>query len=144
VKKLLFNGFVAGLVLMLAFVMLKDAPFWNGPQVATSETQASPIVAGHQPITATRTLFVTTSGESLSVSSTELSAVLESGNLPAAPTSAVVLSDLECTPDAQGVSHCLNELRLESGETLTVRHNHRMHDVPCLQPGEVVQLLVRA
>ncbi|MGZ4137590.1 MAG: hypothetical protein ACXVPX_08475 [Actinomycetota bacterium] len=57
---------------------------------------------------------------------------------PAGPMMATVLSDANCAPDADGVSHCLNRLRLDSGSELTVRHNHRMIEVPCLSPGERV------
>lgn len=51
-----------------------------------------------------------------------------------------VLSDENCVPDAQGISHCLNRLSYGSGE-ITVRHNHRIADIPCLEPGEVLQLI---
>jgi hypothetical protein len=49
---------------------------------------------------------------------------------------ATVVSDINCAPDAQGVSHCENQLRMTDGTMLTVRHNHRMMDTPCLSPGE--------
>jgi hypothetical protein len=49
---------------------------------------------------------------------------------------AVVLTDTRCNPDAMGVSHCLNRIRLASGKTILVVHNHRMMDMPCLSPGE--------
>ncbi len=64
-----------------------------------------------------------------------------SGLPPAAATEATVLSDESCQPDRLGVSHCLNALRLGDGRTLTVRHDHRMADSPCLRPGE--RVLVR-
>jgi hypothetical protein len=51
-----------------------------------------------------------------------------------------VLSDENCTPDSQGISHCLNRLSYGSGE-ITVRHTHKMADVPCLQPGEVLPMV---
>jgi hypothetical protein len=50
----------------------------------------------------------------------------------------VVLTDEQCQPDAAGVSHCLNTIRLTSGQTIAVRHPHRMSEVPCLAPGERV------
>ncbi len=56
-------------------------------------------------------------------------------------TTAVVLTDENCTPDRFGVSHCLNKLRLASGRLLTVRHDHRMGDDPCLSPGEHVRVV---
>lgn len=58
-------------------------------------------------------------------------------------TSAVVLTDTRCNPDARGVSHCLNRLRLANGAVVTVRHDHRMMDMPCLSPGEHVSLIPR-
>ncbi|HZQ15726.1 MAG TPA: hypothetical protein VFA82_03035 [Gaiellaceae bacterium] len=51
---------------------------------------------------------------------------------------ATILTDTRCTPDMMGVSHCLNRMRLANGETITVVHNHRMMDMPCLDPGEHV------
>lgn len=51
-----------------------------------------------------------------------------------------VLTDTRCIPDAKGVSHCLNRLRLASGAIITVVHDHRMMDMPCLSPGEHVTL----
>ena len=58
-------------------------------------------------------------------------------------TRARVLSDTRCTPDAHGVSHCLNRLRLADGRTVTVVHDHRMATMPCLSPGEHVSLTPR-
>ena len=50
----------------------------------------------------------------------------------------VVLSDDQCQPDTNGISHCVNKIRLASGETITVRHPHDMAKVACLGPGEHV------
>ena len=63
------------------------------------------------------------------------------GTMPAAATSATVLTDEQCQPDARGVSHCLNRLRLPDGTDIEVRHPHDMSKVPCLAPGEHVQLV---
>jgi hypothetical protein len=60
------------------------------------------------------------------------------GTMPSRPMMATVLSDANCAPDAEGVSHCLNRLRLDDGDEVTVRHNHKMTEVPCLSPGERV------
>jgi len=70
-----------------------------------------------------------------------LHAMLVGGTMPSATTQATVLSDEECDPDAQGVSHCLNRLRLPDGSEIQVRHPHDMTLVPCLAPGEDVTLL---
>ena len=65
-----------------------------------------------------------------------------SGLLPQRGTTGTVLSDERCAPDARGVSHCLNEIRLASGRVLRIRHPHRMTEVACLSPGE--HITVRA
>ena len=48
------------------------------------------------------------------------------GSPPVTPVAATVLTDENCEPDRSGVSHCINRLRLASGRTLTVRHDHNM------------------
>ena len=60
------------------------------------------------------------------------------GHLPTRPTRAVVLSDTRCDRDARGVSHCLNRMRLAHGGLVLARHDHRMSEMPCLDPGERV------
>lgn len=64
--------------------------------------------------------------------------MLERGVTPQHPVRAVVETDENCTPDAYGISHCTNQLRLANGTRLTVRHDHNMRLYPCLRPGEVV------
>lgn len=63
---------------------------------------------------------------------------LLSGSPPAKETTAVTLTDTDCQPDAHGISHCVNELRLADGSVIVLRHDHAMHTVPCLSPGERV------
>jgi hypothetical protein len=70
----------------------------------------------------------------------DIHVMYESGSMPPADTTGTVLTDQDCTPDAMGVSHCLNRIRLANGETMAVRHPHRMSEVPCLAPGEVVEI----
>lgn len=60
---------------------------------------------------------------------------------PRRATQALVLTDESCEPDRFDVSHCLNRLRLPDGRTLTVRHDHRMSEFPCLSPGERVRVV---
>jgi hypothetical protein len=67
-------------------------------------------------------------------------ALLVAGALPKGAVTATVLTDEDCAPDSDGVSHCRNKLRLASGRTITVRHPHRMMDVPCMTPGEKVRV----
>ena len=62
------------------------------------------------------------------------------GKMPRRATSATVLTDTNCAPDAYGVSHCLNALRLVSGRRIVVRHDHSMMNDPCLVPGERVRV----
>jgi hypothetical protein len=62
------------------------------------------------------------------------------GTPPAHAMEAVTLTDESCQPDNAGVSHCLNKLKLASGQTIVVRHDHNMHTVPCLTPGEHVHV----
>lgn len=72
-----------------------------------------------------------------------LHGTLVAGRLKPGLHGARVLSDRDCAPDAAGISHCLNELDL--GESvITIRHHHRMNEVPCLRPGETVRVVDEA
>ena len=42
------------------------------------------------------------------------------GSLPSQATGATVLTDTNCNPDALGVSHCYNDLRLANGLALAI------------------------
>lgn len=75
-----------------------------------------------------------------SPSPTTLHAGLEEGQLPAGSVQATVLTDEDCAPDQEGISHCRNEVQLASGQTVVLRHSHNMQLVPCLAPGEEVLL----
>lgn len=70
-----------------------------------------------------------------------LHAKLVSGTMPTAAVEATVVTDEQCQPDAHGISHCLNRLRLADGREIQVRHPHDMHAVACLAPGESVRLV---
>ena len=67
---------------------------------------------------------------------------LADGELPPAGvrTFGVVLSDTNCEPDAQGLNHCRNGIRLADGSTINLIDNHMMSRYRCLQPGETVSL----
>ncbi|GAB4430233.1 MAG: hypothetical protein OHK0015_15120 [Chloroflexi bacterium OHK40] len=65
---------------------------------------------------------------------------LRAGQIPEGATTATVLTDTNCEPDADGVSHCLNDLQI-GNVVVTVQHHHQMHSVPCLSPGETVTLM---
>ena len=89
-----------------------------------------------------RTLLVSTSGEeTISAPREALRASLIEGEIGVGPMTATVLSDENCAPHAEGISHCRNELRLSDGSALTVRHNHDMAEVPCLAPGERIMVV---
>lgn len=62
------------------------------------------------------------------------------GNAPprGATLGGAVTSDTNCTPDAQGLSHCHNGIDLDNGMRLLVVDNHAMMRHPCLKPGQRV------
>ena len=88
-----------------------------------------------------RTVMVSATMPLPSAHARRLSAMLEAGAMPHEPMMAEVLSDTDCTPDDQMVSHCRNEMQLTNGDRIVVRHPHDMRDVPCLAPGERVRLV---
>lgn len=69
-----------------------------------------------------------------------LMANVRQGQIPAGATSATVLSDSNCAPDADGISHCLNDLQI-GNTVVTVQHHHAMASISCLSPGETVTLM---
>lgn len=97
-----------------------------GGETATSETRRTVLVYDHEP--------------KPSPSPVHLNAGLEKGTLPHKPVVATVLTDENCAPDAQGISHCRNVVRLPGGDKIVLRHPHAMMEVPCLEPGEKVLL----
>jgi hypothetical protein len=128
----------AGVVAVLAVVAAGIAV---GLVLAAPREQHRAAVVPHYPSVGSgvRTVDVAAAGTTeVSPPGGPLTASYLSGTMPAGPMMATVLSDANCAPDADGVSHCLNRLRLDSGAELTVRHNHRMTEVPCLAPGERV------
>ncbi len=116
----------------------------------TSTAPATPAVAEHfvdvspgSNTAALRTVVIAGPGERLPFMSevgSMLMASLEWGKLPSGATRARVLTDANCQPDQDGVSHCLNELDFGSARVV-VRHHHKMSEVPCLTPGEEVNIL---
>ena len=65
---------------------------------------------------------------------------LVKGTAPMDTQIATVLTDQNCTPDEQGISHCLNEVKMANGSTLVLRDNHNMMNDPCLSPGERIRV----
>lgn len=51
-----------------------------------------------------------------------------------------VLTDTNCTPDPQGLSHCHNSIGFDDGSQITVVDNHQMSSHRCLRPGERVRV----
>ena len=114
-------------------------------------SRAAPQAAPHfvdlpQPnrpaVASTRTLVIAAAGETLprmSSATGPLMSNLVRGALPSGVAQATVRSDENCAPDADSISHCLNELDLGSARVV-VQHHHNMSAVPCLTPGEVVNI----
>jgi uncharacterized membrane protein len=126
---------------VVAVLVAAAAGIAVGLVLSAPQEQHQAAVVPHYPSVGSdvRTLDVAAAGTTeVSPAGGPLSASYLSGTMPAGPMMATVLSDANCAPDADGVSHCLNRLRLDGGTELTVRHNHRMTEVPCLAPGERV------
>jgi hypothetical protein len=67
------------------------------------------------------------------------------GTIPAGVRNLTVLTDENCTPDADGISHCINRVQFETGQGIdqaVLQHHHRMSEESCLAPGEVVELAI--
>ena len=97
-----------------------------GGETTSSKTRRTVRVYDHEP--------------KPSPSPVHLNAGLEKGTLPDKPVVGTILTDEDCAPDAQGVSHCRNVVRLPNGHKIVLRHPHAMMEVPCLEPGEKVLL----
>jgi hypothetical protein len=106
-------------------------------QVARPQTHAAPSAGASAAPAGLRVVRLTTSPDAVS-SETQTIAVLLAGAMPHGTVQATVTSDENCAPDAQGYSHCSNDLRLADGSVLHLRHNHPMATVACLAPGEKV------
>lgn len=88
-----------------------------------------------------RTVSLTASMPLPSAGERNLSAMVVAGEPPTAPTTGEVLTDTDCSPDAEMISRCRNEVLLPGGGTIVLRHPHDMTKVPCLAPGEQVRLV---
>lgn len=132
------TGLIATLILVLAALAAGVFVLGRG-----GSPTAKRYVAEH-PVSvpeSARTVLVTRTMPSPSAHARRLSAVLEAGTMPAAPVRGEVLTDTDCTPDAEMVSRCRNEVRLGDGSTVVLRHPHDMRTIPCLAPGEPVSLV---
>ena len=57
-----------------------------------------------------------------------------------APTQGVVLTDTHCNPDAKGLSHCHNVIRLKNHQTIKVIDTHNIMHYGCLRIDEPVSV----
>ena len=97
----------------------------------------------HHAVTGERTTVIARLGEQLPHISGEegpLMTTLVRGQLPDTAITATVRTDENCAADAEGISHCLNELDFGS-TTVVVQHHHAMAKTSCLTPGEVVRVM---
>lgn len=145
---------IGGIVVIafLGFMALQPAPgasqtlqsAQDDEHVSAGSTQVEPetlIVVAPGAAAASSPIAERTCGASSSCRNGEdgvAIAVLMSGTIPARRTTAVVQTDTNCEPDAYGISHCSNILRLADGSLMEVRHDHNMQIYPCLDPGETV------
>lgn len=69
---------------------------------------------------------------------------LETGVIPDDVSLLTVLTDEDCTPDEQGVSHCLNRVEYPTAsgtQYAALRHHHKMAEEPCLTPGQTLEIV---
>lgn len=133
VKSLLAAGALGAALVVLTVVATSDG---GDPPPAGPSAQ----VVGISPPELRTVLVADARMPAPSPAGTRLHALRVSGQVPGRPSTATVLTDEDCAADARGISHCLNRVRLASGATLSVRHPHRMMEVPCLSPGERVMV----
>ena len=87
-----------------------------------------------------RTIVIAGANEQLTGKGNVLVTELVAGQLPGELRKGTVLTDSNCAPDRQGISHCLNNIAIGASE-VQVRHHHDMRAVPCLTPGETVNII---
>lgn len=121
-------------VLAVILVAQPDAP----PQETVAPQQTTAPHFWNDP--AIRTIVVADSTQQLTRKGDVLLTELVAGTLPSDARTAKVLTDSNCAPDQNGVSHCLNELEIGATK-VTVQHHHDMRSVLCLSPGETVTVL---
>jgi hypothetical protein len=138
-RRLRFLAALAALLLptlVVATTVMQDADDGGSPPAVAAAAATSD--RGHTAPAETRIVVVSRAAAQPSQPGPILNTRLLRGALPRAAMDGVVLSDEDCAPDAAGISHCRNALRLADGRTLVVRHAHDMRIVPCLTPGEHV------
>jgi len=124
----------AAVIVALPVVIASSGGGTSGPATAEHDTVGGPATGQ------LRTVVIYQSVEpEPSAPGSVMRAELVHGGLAPSGTTATVLTDDDCAPDAAGVSRCLNRLRLHNGRVLTVRHPHSMASIPCMTPGERVR-----
>ncbi len=88
-----------------------------------------------------RTLLVSRGQPSVSRPGVRLHGRLVGGRMPHAAMKGTVLTDEDCAADMRGISNCLNRIRLADGREISVRHPHKMSEVPCFAPDERVRVV---
>jgi hypothetical protein len=133
--KPLIYAFVGILVIAVVAVVAADSG---------DEAPSSPLATSvpHYQASTLRRVEVTADAQ-LSRGQDPMWVELIDGAIPDDVTRLTVLTDENCVPDADGVSHCLNRVRFATaggtGEAV-LQHHHRMAEEPCLAPGETVVL----
>ena len=133
-KHVLYGTIALAMVLFVA-ILIADGRRPSGADLATD--------VPHFQTAIERRLSVTTDAV-VSKSHDHVQVQLVSGTIPPDVTRLTVVTDENCQPDQDGVSHCLNRVTYQSAQGMgeaVVRHNHRMSEVPCLAPGETVVLV---
>ena len=134
---------LAGLAAVAIALTVAGGPSRSAASAPPPEPARAPHFVDVAAPGAPRVLVIAPASETLPGTSNPaglLMANLRAGHLPASAISATVLTDSNCEPDADGISHCLNDLNV-GGAAVTVQHHHNMTQVPCLSPGETVTLM---
>jgi hypothetical protein len=131
---------LAGLAVLVAVATAGVRTMGGDKETAASNSAPSSEHAAAVPASA-RTVMVSRAMPMPSAHARRLSAKLERGAMPDAPMMADVMTDTDCAPDEQMISHCRNVMRLADGREIVLRHPHVMSEVPCLAPGERVRLI---
>ncbi len=125
---------IAALTLAVVFGMTTDEPAVDDAAVTTA--------VSHYRTADVR--IAITDGPVVSRNQDPVYVELDSGVIPEDVSMLTVLTDENCTPDEQGVSHCLNrvEYATASGvQNAVLRHHHNMAEEPCLTPGQTLEIV---
>lgn len=109
--------------------------------------EPAPDYVAEHPVAVPETLRTVSLTETMPLPSAgerNLSALVAEGEMPSGPTTGELVTDTDCTPDEMMISRCRNEVLLEDGRTIVLRHPHDMRKVTCLAPGEHVRLVPAA